>query len=196
MAITIFDNDTSGTALKRFEIFHFSFFVFLASFFLFCPNCWPCAEFCIFQATKRYSNWLRSICEYRSLWSLSFRRTIPLKIAVCRWKAREMSKVRNQKYNTWLEISVRQTRIDFILFQPLFFLYLLLLFFYFIPSIINILMPFQLFRTKKRKRTRPSACLAFSSKPGFCCTVRSQEIEQQFGRRNRKVCSWWEQLRW
>lgn len=121
MAITIFDNDTSGTALKRFEIFHFSFFVFLASFVSFCPNCWPCAEFCIFQATKRYSNWLRSICEYRSLWSLSFRRTIPLKIAVCRWKAREMSKVRNQKYNTWLEISVRPTRIDFILFHPLFF---------------------------------------------------------------------------
>lgn len=95
-------------------------------------HCWPCVEFCIYETTKRYSDWLRSICEYHSLWSFSFRRTIPLKIAVCWWKAREMSKVQNQKHVALLEISVRQKWIHFILFHFLFFYALSLFFFLFL----------------------------------------------------------------
>lgn len=116
-------------------------------------HCWPCVEFCIYETTKRYSDWLRSICEYHSLWSFSFRRTIPLKIAVCWWKAREMSKVQNQKHVALLEISVRQKWIHFILFHFLFFyaLSLFFFFFYFYHSIINALAQFQFFNPPKSR---------------------------------------------
>ena len=77
-------------------------------------------EFCIYETTKRYSNRLRSICEYHSLWSFSFRRTIPLKIAVCWWKAREMSKVQNAK-STWRYSKFQFVKSEYILFSFIFY---------------------------------------------------------------------------
>lgn len=162
MAITIFDNDTSGTALKRFEIFHFSFFLsFSPLLSLFAPIVGRAPNFAFSRLQKGIPTD-----------SAQFANTAPFEVSLSagrsHWKSLSVGEklVKCQKCgtkSTTRDSKFRYAKREWILFSSIFyfFLYLLLLFFYFIPSIINIPMPFQLTRTKKRKKSRPKRLFSF-----------------------------------